>query len=211
MLRSGLHWMVSLVSGGLGRHAAALAVRHHAAARTARTRRAAGADPRADRGRAGCMRSRSRRPVTPRGRPSRSSTGPTTSRTGTACAVPGRRRQIDLDVLMASAAIPFIFPASDIDGESLRRRRDAPARTAESGRAPRRESRAGDRHARQRGRHSADGGHRAGSAEPGAPARLRARLVVHGRPVDRPRAPEPDQPADRRGGPHRTSADPARR
>jgi len=28
----------------------------------------------------------------------------------------GRRRRIDLDVLMASAAIPFIFPASSIDG-----------------------------------------------------------------------------------------------
>jgi NTE family protein len=28
----------------------------------------------------------------------------------------GRRRHIDLDVLMASAAIPFIFPASSIDG-----------------------------------------------------------------------------------------------
>lgn len=29
----------------------------------------------------------------------------------------GRRRPIDLDVLMASAAIPFIFPASSIDGD----------------------------------------------------------------------------------------------
>ena len=28
----------------------------------------------------------------------------------------GHRRHIDLDVLMASAAIPFIFPASSIDG-----------------------------------------------------------------------------------------------
>lgn len=29
----------------------------------------------------------------------------------------GRRRALDLDMLMASAAIPFIFPAADVDGE----------------------------------------------------------------------------------------------
>ena len=38
-------------------------------------------------------------------------------RTGTACAGPACGVTIDLDVLMASAAIPFIFPAIELDGE----------------------------------------------------------------------------------------------
>ncbi|MCK7491018.1 MAG: hypothetical protein MZW92_03955 [Comamonadaceae bacterium] len=104
------------------------------------------------------------------------------------------RRTIDLDVLMASAAIPFIFPAARIDRRPLRRRRDAPARAVESrpctsaptacwssARAP------------MQRRAPADGGAEA-AAEPRSPARLRARFAVHRRAVDRHRAPAPDQP-----------------
>ena len=64
----------------------------------------------------GCMRSPSRRRVTPPGRRWRFSTASTRSTSWNRVSRAGRRRQIDLDVLMASAAIPFIFPAWSIDG-----------------------------------------------------------------------------------------------
>ena len=86
-VRAALDGLAAL--GRLDRQAPALAVRHHAAAPAACTSRAPGADSRADRGGPAAARSPSRRRVTRPGRPSRSSTGPTTSRTGTACAAPG--------------------------------------------------------------------------------------------------------------------------
>ena len=60
----------------------------------------------------------------------------------------GVRRPIDLDVLMASAAIPFIFPAAPIDGEYFGDGAMRQLAPLESRGAPRRQSRARDRHAR---------------------------------------------------------------
>ncbi len=67
----------------------------------------------------------------------------------------GRRTQLTLDHLMASAAIPLLFPPMQHRRRLLRRRRHAPAAPAQSGDPPRRRPAAGDRRARapRRGRH----------------------------------------------------------
>ncbi len=113
----------------------------------------------------------------------------------------GVRRRIDIDVLMASSAIPFIFPAGKVDCRLLRRRRHAPARAAQPRGAHGRQPPAGRRHARG-SRGVTRGRVRRPAAQPREPARLRARLAVHRRLVHRPRALEADQrhPAVGRGG-----------
>ena len=113
----------------------------------------------------------------------------------------GVRRRIDLDVLMASAAIPFIFPAGRVDGDyygdgAMRQLAPlSPAVHLGANRVlvvgTRAESPAS----------AADGAVNA----PPSPGHLLGFVldsVVHRRAVDRPRAPATDQfdPADRRGG-----------
>ena len=78
----------------------------------------------------------------PPGRPSRFSTAIRIEAVepGASCR---RASPIDLDMLMASAAIPFIFPSVARRWRSLRRRRDAATGAPESRGAPRRQSLAG--------------------------------------------------------------------
>ncbi len=105
----------------------------------------------------------------------------------------GVRRPIDLDMLMASAAIPFIFPAAPIDGKYFgdgAMRQLAPLSPAVHLGANR------VLVIGTRGGLAAtppDGVGPQRPAKPGPPAGLRARLVVHGWTLDRSRAIAPDQ------------------
>ena len=112
--------------------AAALAARHLAAARSARRRRFRSTASRPASPPVRCRPSPSRPPATPPGRRSRSSRPRPTTREWRRVRRAGVRRTIDLDVLMASSAIPFIFPAARSRRRLLRRRRHAPARAAQS-------------------------------------------------------------------------------
>ena len=112
----------------------------------------------------------------------------------------GIRRTLDLDVLMASAAIPFIFPSGTIDGQYYgdgAMRQLAPLSPAVHLGANRVLV---DRHAWHARRHAVGRRRRPGPAEPGPPARLRARLGIHRRAVHRPRAAAADQRAARGAG-----------
>ena len=98
----------------------------------------------------------------------------------------GVRRAIDLEVLMASSAIPFIFPAARVDGEYFRRRRDASARAALPA-----VHMGANRLLVVGTRVGAAASLLADSPDPPSPGDLLGfvlDLAVRGRPVDRPRA-----------------------
>ena len=154
MLKTSLHWLAAAMFGGLGvRNPASLldnaplrellsaerALRRH----PARDRARATSTPR---GHGVGLCDGALRDVLP---------GPPELASGRACAASAAPTKLTIDHLMASAAVPFVFPPVQIGGRVLRRRLDAAPRAAVAGDPSRRRPHARRRRARRASRRRA--------------------------------------------------------